>query len=108
MNTVLLPAGDLSAISEWRLITGQILSQAQVLIDTFARVRRISAYNDLDALIDSAEAGAQVGDSGLTKEQAVAIRAVLASFGAWLETPIADIPVEGQSITPIALMSRRG
>ena len=97
-----------SAIREWAALTRQILDQAQVIIDSFARVRRIAGYNPVDALIDGAEAGALIGDSGLTKEQAVTIRAVLLSFGVWLETPIVDVPAEGESITPIAVMSRRG
>ena len=97
-----------SAIREWAALTTQILEQAQTLIDNFARVRRVAGYNDLDTLIDNTEAGQLVGDSGLTKEQAVTVRAILSSFGVWLETPLPDTPAPGASITPIAGMSRRG
>lgn len=96
-----------SAIREWGQITSLILGQAQTLIDSFARVRRISDYNNLDDLIDETAAGGQVGDSTLTKERAIVVRAVLASFGAWLVTPLEDTPEEGQSITPLAAMSKR-
>lgn len=97
-----------SAIREWQGLTTLILGQAQQLIDAFARVKRISEYNSLDDLIDAAEPGQLIGDSGLTKERAVVVRAVLASFGAWLITPLPDTPTEGQQITPLAAMSRRG
>jgi len=103
-----MPTNSQSAIREWATLTGQILDQAQILIDNFSRVRRVAAYNDLDALIESTEAGAFVGDSQITKEHAVIVRAILGSFGVWLETPITDVPAPGESITPIAGMSRRG
>jgi hypothetical protein len=103
-----LPGQKQSAIQEWAMLTAAILDQAQTLIDNFSRVRRVAGYNDLDALIDATEAGQVVGDSQLTKEQAVTVRAILASFGAWLETPLPDTPAPGLSITPIAGMSRRG
>lgn len=98
---------NLTAMQEWAQLTGQILNQAQLLIDTFSRVKRVAAYNGLDELIDSTEPGELVGGGPLTKEQAVVVRAVLGSFGLWLETPIADVPVVGETTTPIAALSRR-
>lgn len=103
-----IPSTDLSAIQEWATLTRTILDQAQVLIDNFSRVRRVAAYNALDDLIDTTPAGELVGDSRLTKEQAVVVRAIMTSFGAWLETPMQNAPAPGESITPIAGMSRRG
>lgn len=109
MSFMMPPAvGQQSAISEWAILTRQILDAGQQLVDSFSRVRRIATYNDLDALIEGTEPGQKIGDSGLTREQALVVRAVLHSFGMWLETPIEDTPEKGLSITPIAAMSRRG
>jgi hypothetical protein len=109
MSFMMPPAvSQQSAIAEWAILTRQILDAGQQLIDSFSRVRRVATFNDLDALIEGTEPGQKVGDSGLTREQALVVRAVLASFGVWLETPIADVPEKGMSVTPIAAMSRRG
>src|SRR6266498_5329956 len=91
---------QMSAIREWELLMRQIGSLAEAAVDATARPDRIWQINQLETLILATDHGALVGDSGYTREAALAARAFVQAFMAFANTPIVidtlpdDTPIE--------------
>lgn len=111
--TYLPPAAGViqqSAIREWETLMRQIGSLAEQAVDATARPERLWQVNQLEALIDATAHGAQVGDSGYTREAAKAAREFVLAFLAWSQTPITiDMLEDGTPIqmSPMAIITLR-
>jgi hypothetical protein len=112
--TTLLPPGMLiaqeSAIQEWERLMRQIGALAEQCIDLTARPDRLWLVNQLDAMIAATDHGAKVGDSGYTRESALAARAFVQAFMAFAMVPLVvdvlpdDTPI---TLTPLMILSAR-
>ncbi len=100
----------LSAIQEWQALTNDIFDVAERQVDNTGRPLRIWTKNGLEALVRATAPGEMVGDSTLTREQALRRSAMFQSLLTWLNTPIA-VGVDGNgdpiTMSPIDLMSER-
>ncbi len=99
-----------SAIQEWQGLVAQIMTQAEVLLDSINRPLRIWERNELADIVAATAPGQCVGDSTLTREQALARDVIFKSLLVWLQTPqevgrdAADQPI---LLTPLDLLSKR-
>ena len=88
----------------------QIGALAEQCIDLTARPERLWLVNQLEAMIVATEHGATVGDSGYTRESALAARAFVQAFMAFANVPLVidtlpdDTPIE---LTPLMILSAR-
>ena len=101
---------SLSAIQEWQLLSTAIFDAAERQVDSTARPLRLWQYGGLAEMVAATAPGAVVGDSTLTKEQAIQRAALFQSLLTWLNTPVqTSTDADGTPITetPIALMSAR-
>jgi len=99
-----------SAIREWEGLMREIGALAERALDSTARPERLWQVNQLEALIQATDHGAQVGDSNYTREAALAAREFVQAFLVWAETElIVDTLPDGSHITmtPMAIMSLR-
>ena len=102
--------GQVSAIREWEALMRQIGALAEQALDLAqGRTERIFLINQLDAVIAATEHGAVVGDSGYTREAALAARAFITWFVTGSQVPILIDTVGEQEIwmTPLQIMSAR-
>ena len=112
MTTYLPPApgSQVSAIREWERLMREIGALAEQSIDLTARPERLWQVNQLETMILATDHGALVGDSGYTREAALAARAFVQAFMAFANTPIVidtlpdDTPIE---LTPLMILSAR-
>jgi len=112
MNVV--PIGPIqmqvSAISEWEMLMRGIGDLAEQAVDATARPDRLWQVNQLEGLILATEHGQKVGDSGYTREAALAARKFVLNFLVWANTPIeVDQFPDGSylTLTPMAIISAR-
>ena len=99
-----------SAIREWEWLMRQIGQLAEAAVDATARPERLWQVNQLEAMIQATEHGAKVGDSGYTRESALAAREFVLAFLVWAETELTiDTLPDGSPITmtPMQIMSFR-
>ena len=99
-----------SAIREWEGLMRQIGSLAEAAVDATARPERLWQVNQLGALILGTAHGAQVGNSGYTREAELAAREFVQAFLVWAETAlIVDTLEDGSHITmtPMQIITLR-
>jgi hypothetical protein len=78
------PAGQWYA-----MIAGSVVS-AITVVETLSRAGLVFEANEIQAKIDAAEAGHAVEGSTMTKEQAEALKQLIATFGVYLNTPMTE------------------
>ena len=99
-----------SAIQEWQGLVAEIMSRAESLLDSINRPLRLWERNELAALVVGTAVGQCVGDSTLSREQALTRDVIFKSLLVWLQTPqevardAADQPI---MLTPLDLLSKR-
>ncbi len=101
---------SMSAIREWETLMRQIGAIAESAVDATARPERLWQVNQLEAVIEATDHGAIVGDSGYTREAALAARRFVQAFLAWSQTEIeVDQLPDGTPIlmSPMAIISLR-
>ena len=98
-----------SSIREWERLMRAIGSLAEQAIDATARPERLWLVNGLEAQIEATAHGQIVGDSGYTREAALAARAFVLAFMAFANVPIQIDEVNGEPImlTPMMILSAR-
>ena len=105
----LVGAPQESAVREWERLMRQIGALAEQCIDLTARPERLWLINQLEAMILATEHGATVGDSGYTRESALAARAFVQAVMAFANVPLTIDPIDGAPIklTPLMILSAR-
>jgi tryptophan synthase beta subunit len=73
----------------YQMDTGVVTTAIQV-VETLNRARLVFNANDLQQLIEAAEAGHAVGMSSMTKEQASALSQLITSLAVYLNTPMSE------------------
>jgi hypothetical protein len=99
-----------SAIREWEQLMRQLGADVERCIDATARPQRLWLVNQLEAVILATEHGAIVGDSGYTRESALAARVFVQAFMAFAMIPlVVDTLPDGTEITltPLMILSAR-
>jgi len=95
---------------EWERLMRQIGALAEQCIDLTARPDRLWLINQLEALILATEHGALVGDSGYTRESALAARAFVQAFMAFAMVPLTVDSLPDNTVielTPMMILSAR-
>jgi hypothetical protein len=105
-----LALANLSAIREWEVLMRHIGALAESAIDSTARPDRIWRENGLEQLITNTAPGDVVGDSGYTREGALAARRFVEEFMAWAATEITVTTLpDGTEVrmSPLQILSAR-
>lgn len=75
-------------VDEFEQAGRALLKEFEDVVDGIARPQRLFLAGGVKVLAEQAEAGAFVGNSGLTKEQILAWAELFAAFGVFLNTPL--------------------
>lgn len=73
---------------EWSAAVREVLKSAEGIIDSIAKLSRLSDANELGALVEAAASGEFVGQSRMTKERVEEILAMFDSFATWMVEPL--------------------
>jgi hypothetical protein len=76
--------------AQWYAAIAGIVTTAITVVETLQRAGLVFEANDIQALIDAADAGHAVEGSAMTKEQAQALKQLITTFGVYLNTPMTE------------------